>query len=303
MKLGATDSIKFKKLKMRLGLPHWQAVGLLESVWRFVERDAPLGDIGRHPDDDIAAAIEWTGDPSELIQALVECRWLDRSEDHRLVVHDWADHMPTWLVGNLKRHGKTVVGNGPAKQPAKEYTKQVAKQTTKQPAEEPTQQPPSYPRDSIPSDSKGSEESLSDQESDGSVPVSAKQLVELWNSTPGTVRCQKLTPKRLKAIAARTRDPTWAYVEALKKFPLNCFSDGSWTPNIDWFCRPDTVVLIIEGKYDWRKNSSFGRSAAPAQSKFESNISALERFAASDQDGIRDRPGAPVRSETNIGIQ
>ena len=73
MKLGATESIKFKKLKMRLKLPHWQAVGLLESIWMFTARNAPLGDIGRHSDEDIAAAIEWSGDPQEMVGAMIHC--------------------------------------------------------------------------------------------------------------------------------------------------------------------------------------------------------------------------------------
>lgn len=108
MKLGATDSIKFKKLKMKLKIPHWQAVGLLESIWLFTSRNAPEGDIGRHPDEDIAAAIEWDREPSELIQVLVECRWLDRCDTHRLLVHDWADHLPNWLKGNLARYGRSL---------------------------------------------------------------------------------------------------------------------------------------------------------------------------------------------------
>ncbi len=151
MKLGATDSIKFKKLKMKLGIPHWQAVGLLESIWMFTSRDAPLGDIGRHPDDDIAAAIEWTQDPTTLINVLVECRWLDRSEEYRLTVHDWADHMPNWLSGNLKKHGKEAVDNNSAKHSARQLAEQAAKQDTSESAKQPPErvldqpaQAPSY---------------------------------------------------------------------------------------------------------------------------------------------------------------
>lgn len=92
MKLGATDSIKFKKLKRLLKIPYWQVVGLLESLWMFTERDAPQGDIGRYTDEDIAASIEWDGDAGDLVKALVECNWIDRSEQQRLVIHDWTDH-------------------------------------------------------------------------------------------------------------------------------------------------------------------------------------------------------------------
>jgi len=128
MKLGTVESLKFKKLKMKLGLAQWQAIGLLESLWMFTARNAPLGDIGRHSNEDIAVHLEWSGDADSLILALTECRWIDESEEHRLLIHDWADHLPMWLQGNLKRHDKKPIV---AKQAAKQATKQPAKQTAK----------------------------------------------------------------------------------------------------------------------------------------------------------------------------
>jgi len=107
MKAGTESSIKFKRLKRRLSLPHWQVVGLLESLWSVTRQSAPRGDIGRFADEDIAASIEWDGDESELIATLVECGFLDRCGTHRLVVHDWADHCPTYIKGNLKNKGET----------------------------------------------------------------------------------------------------------------------------------------------------------------------------------------------------
>lgn len=93
MKRGTTDSLKFKKLKTRLQLAEWEAIGLLESIWMFTAANAPKGDIGRHSNQDISDFIEWNKTPAnDLIQALVECRWLDESKTSRLTVHDWADH-------------------------------------------------------------------------------------------------------------------------------------------------------------------------------------------------------------------
>lgn len=109
MKLGTVESLKFKKLKLKLGLAQWQAIGLLESLWMFTARNAPLGDIGKHSNEDIAVHLEWSGDPDSLIDILVECRWIDRSDEHRLLIHDWSDHLPMWLQGNLKRHKKSPI--------------------------------------------------------------------------------------------------------------------------------------------------------------------------------------------------
>lgn len=137
MKLSAIESVKFKKLKLRLQLSQWQAVGLLESIWMFAARNAPIGNIGKHSNEDIAVQIEWAGNPDDLVSALVDCRWLDVDETHRLIIHDWADHLPNWLQANLKRHGKEVAIAEPTKQP----TVQVTKQPTVQPASQPTVQP------------------------------------------------------------------------------------------------------------------------------------------------------------------
>lgn len=138
MKMVAVQSIKFLRLKRRLRLPSWQVVGVLESVWLFTQANAPAGDIGRHSDEDIAAHLEWDGDASDLIAALVECGWLDRHEAHRLVVHDWHEHAPNYLKGNMAKWGKgfaTVEAADSAKQIAKQPAEDVAKQAAKQTAQ------------------------------------------------------------------------------------------------------------------------------------------------------------------------
>jgi len=100
MKLGAIETAKFKQFKRKLKIPQYVAVGILESLWMYTVRNAPLGNIGRHSDDLILSSIEWDGDDKALMDALIECQWLDVSDEHRLVVHDWDDHMPNWLKGH-----------------------------------------------------------------------------------------------------------------------------------------------------------------------------------------------------------
>lgn len=135
MKLSAPQSSKFLKLKRRLSLPHWQCVGLLESLWLFTQHNAPLGDIGRHSDEDLAAAIEWAGDATALVTALVECGFIDECDENRLVVHDWSDHAPTYLKGAMAKHGKEFcrVVRKPTKQPAKHGARGGQRKTTPPP--------------------------------------------------------------------------------------------------------------------------------------------------------------------------
>jgi hypothetical protein len=106
MKSGALTSIKFMKLKRGLKLPQWQAVGLLESLWQVACGNAPQGDIGKLSNEDIAASIEWDECPDELIEQLTHCGWLEKSDEHRLIIHDWHDHAPNYIRGGLAKAKK-----------------------------------------------------------------------------------------------------------------------------------------------------------------------------------------------------
>ncbi len=141
MKSAALESVKFKKLKRRLNLPHWQAVGLLEALWQFTCANAPQGDIGRHSNEDICASLEWAGDADELIGTLTSCGWLDAHEKHRLTVHDWHDHAPTYIKGNLARSQKEFATKDGTKEPTKYGTKEPTKYGTKEPTKDGTKEP------------------------------------------------------------------------------------------------------------------------------------------------------------------
>lgn len=107
MKKTTPHLVKFKRLKQRLKLAQFQAIGLLESLWLMTTENAPQGDIGKLTNEEICIGLEWDGDPEKLISELVACRWLDECQNHRLVVHDWYEEGPSWLLGNLKRTGKS----------------------------------------------------------------------------------------------------------------------------------------------------------------------------------------------------
>lgn len=142
MKATTTASIKFMRLKRKLALPHWQAVGLLESLWVFAMANAMDGAIGRHSNEDIAAALEWSGDPDQMILALVETGWLDRHPDARLAIHDWEEHCPTYVKGIMSRKGKSFVSSRPyATLPSEQHSSQPSSQpsTPLDPTEKPSQ--------------------------------------------------------------------------------------------------------------------------------------------------------------------
>lgn len=92
--------------ELKITLPH--AVGILEMLWHFAAESCPCGDIGSVPDKEIAKAIGWTKRASILIEALCseKCRWIDRSLDYRLVIHDWPDHAENEVRRKLESMGK-----------------------------------------------------------------------------------------------------------------------------------------------------------------------------------------------------
>lgn len=101
--------------------------------------------------------------------------------------------------------------------------------------------------------------------------VSEVEFVKTWNSVSGVVKNlgERLTEKRRASFRARVREKSWDWRSALGKFPLKCFDDGGWRPDVDWFLRPDSVRSILEGKYDWSKNA---RRNGPGQ-RYDGNAS------------------------------
>jgi hypothetical protein len=96
MKRGTSDHYKTLRLARALGRPVPQVLGHLHLLWEWCggHRPHPTGAVGRYEDAEIERRCQWDGRPGDLVQALVEERWLDRhvDPDVRLVVHDWADH-------------------------------------------------------------------------------------------------------------------------------------------------------------------------------------------------------------------
>lgn len=167
MKEGTESNVKFKKLKRRLNLREWETIGVLEAIWKLTRTSCPAGDIGKFSNEDIAAAIEWSGDADELIGCLVACGWIDEDEEFRLIIHDWSDHVPTYLKGNFAKHNKQF---------ANEVAKQRAKQVAKQPANEAAEHVATKPSLVKPSQAESSQANVISSEP--GKPAS-KQVVEL----------------------------------------------------------------------------------------------------------------------------
>lgn len=220
MKQGTIDHPKFKRLAAILSQPLYEIVGLLETLWQLTAMYAEEGDIGRFSNQEIGTWVGWTDEPEKLVQALIDCGWIDQVEDaRRLVVHDWIDHCPEHIYkrNSRRRQRQPVAASDGQRQPV--------------------------------ADSKVGETEVS----------SLKTLMTLWNQIPGVAHCREATEKRSIAFAARRKTFGWVpgLPEALGKVAASSFcqggSESNWVADIDWFLRPDTVTRILEGKYDDRK--------------------------------------------------
>jgi len=271
MKAGTESKIKFKRFKRRLKLPHWQAVGILEAIWQLTAHSAPEGDIGRHSNEDIAASIEYDGDEDELVSALIDSGWLDACEVHRLVVHDWSEHAPNYVKGNIQRHGKQFIKASPGEPP---------KEPPKEPPREPPQGilPPSLvkPSQAKPSQAKPSQVNDSVKTAAAVRGVTPEDFISRWNhfvkDKPSLAKVLKLTDERRKKLKIRLKDPDWfnAFKLALNRLPLPTSEGSTWQPTLDWLIRNESnVYRISEGEFGWRAKDD------PARQRLETHRTKL----------------------------
>lgn len=117
MKHTLLTSHKLTKLMRRLDIDRPRAIGTLSLLWAFTQQSARRGDIGRHPDEDIALACDWEGNPSELIDGLIHAGFLDRDSVHRLIIHDWSDHAPDFVKKTATRNKERLLSRGDGEAP------------------------------------------------------------------------------------------------------------------------------------------------------------------------------------------
>jgi hypothetical protein len=104
---------KLIKLAAELKIRKYAAVGLLELLWHMTAQFAPEGDIGRFQDREISLQLDWGGDTTRLINALVNSRWLDKHPTKRLIVHDWSEHSDGSCDKYLSDYGRRYADGKP----------------------------------------------------------------------------------------------------------------------------------------------------------------------------------------------
>lgn len=269
MKAGTHNHMKTKRLKRLLGIPLYQAVGILESLWLLCTDCCDEGNIGKFTDEEIADYLEWDGDASELVRALSDSGWTDSDKDRRLVIHDWIDHCPEYIRDRIRKrqarsdkaskpHDEEIDPNNQRTYASSEPDKAGQSRTDTGHDRDLTVYSKPIPTHSNPTNT------LSDKNEDKQS-EQVDGFILKWNSTPGVVKVERLRKgKRLSSLKARLHEKDWNWQLALTKFPLKCFAEtGEFTPHLEWFTRPDTVDRILEGTYDWTKSTTNGHPPPP----------------------------------------
>jgi hypothetical protein len=89
---------KRKRLERLLGAG---AAGHLLDLWITIATHRPEGSMSGWDEVDIADAAGWSGEPEELVAALVKCGFLEEQNGY-YVAHDWEEHQG-WACGAKRR--------------------------------------------------------------------------------------------------------------------------------------------------------------------------------------------------------
>lgn len=102
------------RLAAELGLNRWEALGRLDCLYWWTARYAPSGDLAPFSDAEIAAACDWTGEPDQLVMALLEAGVLTADA----TIADWYDLFGRYarqregVARRVARHRGNGAGNG-----------------------------------------------------------------------------------------------------------------------------------------------------------------------------------------------
>ncbi len=285
MKKDSFDHPKMKALARSLGEPIFAANGLVARLWWFAGQYTPAGDIGKFSDEAIADSLGYDlSKASELVASLVDSGFVDQSDEHRLIIHDWPDHCEDTIHAKLARKHeffangekpKTRLLNNIEREKADAFYASGTLAAKKCNDVRDNSQCLSLSlslspclkeevRDAVappsPDGDPSGDLTFSDScKSSNRKPADYVGIVEAWNLAAndcGFKRCDRLGGSRKRAASSRFNDSYFVehWRSAIDRIRGSPFckgkNDRNWKATIDWFLRPDTVVKILEGQYD-----------------------------------------------------
>lgn len=93
---------KTKKLIRRFGP---EGIIFLQKIWVYAAQYRSKGRLDDMTAEDIAVAVDWMGEPDELVSTLCEIGFLKQCEEGIYLIHDWEVHNP-WAFHAKERSEK-----------------------------------------------------------------------------------------------------------------------------------------------------------------------------------------------------
>jgi hypothetical protein len=270
MKRGTSRHPKTEDLAERLSIPASWATGILASLWDWAAEYAHHGNVGKYSNTIIAKAVTFPVERAdELIEAMVLSRWLDRSEEHRVIIHDWPEHCEDSVHARLARAVQLFAdGSVPnLKKLGKDERDRVADAykeligAKRRPNNAGDSLPPPPPPTCPPTRPK-------EGEAAGAADLTPDDFMSAWNEEVQFSPIRVMSEPRKSALRSRKASADWRrdWRPALAKIRGSPFlrgeNDRNWKADVDWFLRPDTVTKILEGKYDGSASTN-GRTSRP----------------------------------------
>jgi len=267
---GFTGHRKYARLTRLLGSAPL-ALGCLELMWEkcCINGDDYLGDVV-----DVEAAAQWPGEPGALCRALLDAGGEDRAgfieevEGHpeHYRCHDFYDHAPRYVARRMEREaerrerGQTLsdlraeAGSKGGKQTASkrpangQQNDSKRKQTAVPPAPAPAPAPAPLRACAEPAEADSTPKVL--------LSTLELQVLDHWQlvAVPmGLPKVLKVSPKLIKAIDVRLKDPAWLdlFREAVTfaaRHPAAAWMRGegtrAWKVSLEWLLKPDKAEEV-----------------------------------------------------------
>ena len=139
------------------------------------------------------------------------------------------------------------------------------------------------------SDSDSEPDSEEEEDSDSRNELDGRSVVEAWNDMArrnGLKQIAKMTAERIGRLAERIVEHggPQALIAGIKLIPETPFllgrGDSGWKASFDWFLKPDSLVHLIEGRYEPRPGGAKAKAPTSVHMGDDDAARANERLEA-----------------------
>ena len=256
------DSPKVGALSRELRVTRDSAFARMVTLWGWVARHAPTGDLTSVPDSEVADGAKWRGRPERFVAGLQAAGLMDGR-----IIHDW-DRMNGRSLAECARVKAWKEKRCLRRQTPEPVTRNVTQPVTQSVTQPITCKRNVTERNVTTTQQETAMSAAADAPAAPPLPgvVTDKEFEMAWNSQVANVPKIKVwTPGRAAKLRARFRDDFFRenWRAAISKIGTSAFAQGAgstgWRLSVDFFLTPDGVVRIMEGKYDGNGTGAPGR--------------------------------------------